>query len=478
MSDRTLEKVLKFISANNMFGQHDRVLAGISGGADSTCLLMILCELRDIMGIRPEVVHINHGVRAEAGEDAEFVRNLCAGMGVPFTLREIDMDGYARKNGLSSEEAGRILRYGIFREIMEKEGIAVTAVAHNSNDRAETVMFNLMRGTGLKGMCGIEPVHGDIVRPLLCLDRTEIERYLADRHQTYVTDRTNLGDDYARNRIRHHILAYAEEEICRGTVRHLNETADMLTEVQSYIDRQTDAAYASCAGKCADGIVIDTDRLMAEDIVIRKNVILRCFEGMTPHRKDITQVHVSQVLGLAGTPGSRKVSLPYGLTARTEYGRLFILRSDEDTRNEENTDDCIKVPDPPCTVMVPGRGECACRLITGTCFKADNIPENKYTKFFDYDKITSCLLWRRRQPGDYLTVDDLMHRKSLKGYMIDEKIPQHLRGSVYMLADGNHIVWLPGYRISAYYRVSAGTSRVLEMRLQTEDDQQNLDGGL
>ncbi len=463
MSDASLEKVRKYIEENSMFSNGEGILAGVSGGADSTCLLLMLVELRDILGIKLEVVHVNHHVRAEAGDDAEFVRHMCGRLDVPFILRDIDMEGYAKQNGLSSEEAGRILRYRIFNDIMDEDGLSKTAVAHNSNDRAETIIFNLMRGSGLKGMCGIEPVHGDIVRPLLCIDRNEIEQYLMRKHQDYVTDRTNLSDGYARNRIRHHILTYAEEKICPGAVRHINETADMLSETQMLIDELTDTAYSACVRPSGDGVEIDTARLGSENIVIRKAVILRCFERLTPHRKDITQIHVAQILNLTAADGSSRISLPYGLDARIEYGRLYIGRGSCDAVKDS---EMIRIPEPPCSVAIPGTGTAEFTVEDNRYGKGDNILENKYTKFFDYDKISSCLLWRGRQAGDYLTMDDEMHRQSLKKYMINQKIPQNIRDSIYILADEDHVLWVPGYRISTYYKITAQTVKVLKVQLK------------
>lgn len=457
------DKVYRYITENRMFNSGFRVLAGVSGGADSTCLLLMLCEMRERLGISIEVVHVNHGVRAEAGEDAEFVRQLCTRLDVPFTLRCVDMEGYASEHGLSSEEAGRILRYDIFNEIMDKDRLDVTAVAHNSNDRAETVEFNLFRGSGLKGMCGIEPVHGRIVRPLLCISRSEIEKYLEEQEQPYMTDRTNLSDDYARNRIRHNILAYAEEKICSGAIRHINETADMLTEVQAYVDRQTQKAFDDSVISYDNGYEIDMEKFMSNDIVIQKAVILRCFEKLTPHRKDITQTHIKAVIGLSALNGSGGIDLPYGLRAEKTYGRLYIAPRKSVPIDTDATE--IYVPDLPCMLDLKGIGQVSFTMLDNDETGHIDITQNECTKYFDYDKITSCLLWRRRRSGDYLMVDDSMHRQTLKSYMVNQKIPKNVRDLMYVLTDGSHIVWIPGYRISEYYKITAHTQKVIKVQL-------------
>lgn len=463
------DRVYRYIEENKMLESGQRVLAGISGGADSTCLLLMLCELREKLGISIEVVHVNHGVRAEAGEDAEFVRKLCERLGVPFTLRCVDMEGYAVQNGLSSEEAGRILRYGIFEEIMKADDLDVTAVAHNRGDRAETVMFNLLRGSGIKGLCGIEPVHGNIVRPLLCMERSEIEEYLSEHDQVFVTDRTNLSDDYARNRIRHNVLSYAEKEICQGAVRHINETADMLTEIQDYIDRRTDEAFKASVKTCGRGFEIDTDTLLSYDIVIQKAVILKCFEMITPHRKDITQNHVKLVIGLMRQKGSGRIDLPYGLRAEIVYGKLKIAEKICDMSKDRQLTE-IKVESFPCTVMIGDTCEVSFTLMPRRPDQSVDTAQNEYTKYFDYDKIKACLLWRGRREGDYLTVDDKMHRQSLKNYMVNNKIPRKERDALYVLADEDHIVWIPGYRISTYYKITAHTENILKVQLRNGEE--------
>jgi len=176
-----IEKVFRYIQKYQMIKEGDTIVAGISGGADSVCLLFVLTEIRKRIPFHLAVVHVNHGIRMEAKEDAEYVRLLCAKQKIPFYLKEADVKVYAKEQGLSEEEAGRIIRYRAFKEVLLKERDnegGKIAVAHNSNDCAETMLFNLFRGTGLKGLIGIKPVKGNIIRPILCLERKEIEEYL------------------------------------------------------------------------------------------------------------------------------------------------------------------------------------------------------------------------------------------------------------------------------------------------------------
>ena len=204
-----LTKVYKFIKDNNMICRGDTVVCGLSGGADSVALLISMSELSEKLGISVEALHVNHCLRGtESDGDEQFCRELCARLNVPFKAISCDVRSYAEQYSLSTEEAARKLRYDIFREHSKGKKLAT---AHNANDNRETVILNLARGTGIKGLAGIPMIRGNIIRPLLTVTRKEIEDFLAKRSQPYVTDSTNLSDDYTRNKIRHRILPLLSE---------------------------------------------------------------------------------------------------------------------------------------------------------------------------------------------------------------------------------------------------------------------------
>ena len=524
MTDHTYTKVKQYIDRYHMIKAQDLVIAGVSGGADSVCLLHLLWRMRRERGFRLLVVHVDHGVRTESGEDAAYVEALCRKLEVPFYLRKVDMNGYALRMGLSPEEAGRELRYQAFAEVLEaqiREGESCRiAVAHNSNDRAETMLFHLFRGSGIKGLSSIQPVREVVIRPILCLERAEIEQYLQKNRLSYCRDRTNEEDTYTRNRIRHHILSYAQKEICAGVVAHMGELAETLTETERYLAEQTRRVYEECveeissqkavtfcgrsgteaagssgnigAGSAEDVqtvcLRIKSGALSQVDPVLSKRVLLMCMERLTPHRKDITRQHIAELEKLMDRDGSKELSLPYGIRAYKEYDRLYLIREMRKTGQENKTADLLagrRQPDgesskeagasesyriePPMEIFLPGEGTFVITLLekeAGFCEKEENIPQNRYTKWFDYDKITTSLLLRTRQQGDYLSIDAAMHTKSVKQYMINEKIPKMQRDRMHLLADGSHILWVPGYRISQGYKVDGSTERILQVRFR------------
>ncbi|MDD6810384.1 MAG: tRNA lysidine(34) synthetase TilS [Lachnospiraceae bacterium] len=460
------EKVKKYIEKNQMITSGDRIVVGVSGGADSVCLLYMLWELSKEIHFRLVAVHVHHGVRAEADEDAAYTGQLCQQLGVPFFLKRVDMYAYAKENSLSPEEAGRQLRYQAFEEVLSEEGGGKIAVAHNNNDRAETMLFHLFRGSGLKGLCGIRPVRRNIIRPLLCLERTEIEAYLAEKEIAFCIDCTNDEDTYTRNKIRHHILPYAETQICKNASAHMGETADILMEAEDFLQKQTVMAYDRCVESLSDfGVVIQLPIFRKEEPFLQKMLLLYVFEQITPYRKDITKEHVEALIALMEKEGSREVDLPYGLTAYKEYDRLTIC-----PRKPENDKEQISFP-----VSVPGRIEVPeFGIFEFECLSKDTffykkgqiIPEKTYTKWFDYDKITKTLVLRTRKTGDYLTIDNALRKQSVKDYMVNEKIPKAERNQLFLLAEEEHVLWIPGYRISQYYKVDENTKRILQVQIR------------
>ncbi len=501
MVDTIYNKVINYINKYHMIETGDLIAVGVSGGADSVCLLHLMHRLSKEIPYRLIVVHVNHGVRADAAEDAAYVEKLCGNLEIPFYLKEVDMNGYAAERKISSEEAGRQLRYQAFEEVLKQQRqggeYCKVAVAHNAEDRAETMLFHLFRGSGIKGLGSIQPVRETIIRPILCLDRTEIEDYLARYRLKYCQDSTNETDVYTRNKIRHHILSYARQEICSESVAHMSELADMLSETEHYLTEQAERLYDAYVEEVMSEIPdiaeqeikearpeqavpvmksgylkIQSAELLAQSPVMYKKVLLLCMEKLTPHRKDITGQHIADLVKLIQRDGSKELSLPYGIKAYKEYDRLILCRNADEYINQNKGDgvtDRAYVIEPPMEIYVPDEGTYIFTILeNNACFKEkqENIPENRYTKWFDYDKITTTVLLRKRQQGDYLTIDTALHTKSVKQYMINEKIPKLQRDSMHILADGSHVLWIPGYRISERYKVEESTKRILQVQLR------------
>ncbi len=478
-----IEKVRQYVERYGMLLPGDTVVAGISGGADSLCLLFLLHEFAKEIPLHILAVHINHRIRKEAEADAAYVKQICERLKVPFFLREYDVEQIARKQGISTEEAGRNVRYQAFKEILDQhlfkradqagenafstENRGKIAVAHTANDRAETMLFHLFRGTGLTGLSGIKPVRGQIIRPLLCLERVEIEEYLREKEIPFCIDHTNYEDTYTRNKIRHHVLSYAETNICDRSVSHMNRTAEMLMETEEFVREQALQAYEKISKKTKAGSYIEVRKFKELHAVLQRSVLLLCMEELKEGRKDIGAVHIEAVRELFYKEGNKEQSLPGEILAKREFDTVFIGTGSSFGTNPEKISERASLINP---VLIPGEIKIeGIGVFEFTCLEYDKskiIPEKTYTKWFDYDKIVKSLVLRTRQTGDYLTINDALSKKTLKKYLIQEKVPERERDKTLVLADGNHILWVIGYRISQYYKVGPKTKKVLQVRLR------------
>ncbi len=349
-----LRKVEYFIQQNELLSNKDRVVMGISGGADSMCLLELMCKLKNQYSLQLVAVHVNHGIRGETAEaDAQYVVKECEKRCVECRVISCDVPKLAAEFGQSVEEAGREARYSAFYQVAEEFGGAKIAVAHNRNDSAETFLFHAFRGTGLAGLCGILPRRGNIIRPLVCATRSEIEKYLADAGILYRTDETNFFLDYTRNCIRHSILNVAVEQVNAKAVEHLANVAEELAGVAEVLRQQTLEIYH----KIADDIEEPTAFRVQISIhewehlprVIGDEVLLYALEKLAGKRKNIGRVHVNQLRDLAKGMSGRQISLPYRMIARRSYNILEISKEKLTDGNKKDlfvpTEDIIQKTD-------------------------------------------------------------------------------------------------------------------------------------
>lgn len=480
-----MENVGNYVREHHMLSPEDVVVTGVSGGADSVCLLLVLSALKREIPFRLLAVHVNHMIREEAGEDAAYVRELCGRMGVPFFLVQKNVTELSQTENLSLEEAGRQVRYAAFQDVLLQEapeafsqGRAKIAVAHNLNDRAETMLFHLFRGSGLSGLCSIRPVRENpdgskVIRPLLNTSRRQIEDFLKGLGMGWKEDATNAGDHYTRNRIRHHLLPLAEREVCEGAVENMGRAADILSDTEDFVQREAAAAYVACVTKTApERLVIPVEKFLQFHPVLQGRMLLLALEELAGEKKDLSAAHIHAMLSLFKNRANRELSLPYGIRAWRVYGEVVVERAaDSKAGGAEGEIQpqgiLVLLPEPdgqPVEIAADDGTIFEFKVFTRE--KTVNIPQNQYTKWFDYDRIEKSLEIRTRVSGDYLTVNAAFSRKSVQDYMVNEKIPRQERDHILLLADGSHILWVPGYRISTYYKINENTKHILQVQLR------------
>ncbi len=458
------QKIRQFIKKQHMIDEGAGIVIGLSGGADSVALLEVLCSFREEMSLRLAAVHVHHGIRDEAELDVEFCRKLCEEKQVTFFTEYAKVPELARQQGLTVEEAGRQVRYKQFEICRERLGFDVVAVAHHQNDQAETMLFQLFRGSGLRGLTGIPFKRDNIIRPLLAVSREEIEAYIKARSLNYVTDSTNAEDAYARNKIRHHILPVAEE-ITSGAVEHMNRTGMQLKGILQYMEEQVAVFLESHAVWQEGTCEVSAKALLEAHTALQSMIVLEAASCVFGSRKDITEKHVESILQLLEKDGEKRICLPGGARVVKNYDVLLFTKSRaKQMLNSE------KMPNPAEIILEPGQTYTLPdgRVVKTRIFSANNlqnIPKGNCIKWFDCDKIIGVVSLRTRRQGDYLTVRDDGARKSLQDYFVNEKIPKSERNTILVLAEGQHILWVPGKRISAYYKVTKETKQILEVHI-------------
>ncbi|MDK2808014.1 MAG: tRNA(Ile)-lysidine synthase [Clostridiales bacterium] len=453
------QKILSYVKKYAMLEKGDQVIVGVSGGADSVCLLLLLLELKEMFQLSLRIVHVHHGIRgAQADADQQFVEALGDRYQIPVEVIKKDVRAYAKKEKKTEEEAGRILRYEAFAVSLQKNGANKIAIAHNKNDNAETMLFHLARGSGIKGLSGIAPVRGAIIRPLLCVERCEIEEYLKRRGQPYCTDATNLEDVYSRNQIRHHLLPLLEE-INEKCVEHMSQTASLLLEAQEYLGVQAERVLETVTKREDAQVLIFVERLQMEAPILQKEIIRKILENLTKSRKDLELGHVESILSLCTMEAGKQIMLPFGLRAIREYDTIRIGVP------EAPLEEYAVLIDKPGRYPIPYTNYILEISIDKDFAKIDEIPKNSYTKWFDYDKICQVISLRNRRNGDYFQVNQQGGTKKLKDYLIDQKVARQKRNQIPLLADGHHIIWVIGNRISEYYKITNTTKTILKAKI-------------
>ena len=463
-----VKKVAAFVAEYEMIKEQDRVIAGISGGADSVCLLLMLLELRKNISFDIVAVHVNHGLRGdEALRDEHYVKVLCENYQIPLEIYHKDVELFAQKRKKSLEEAGRYARIEAFQQAVAKYKGTKIALAHHMNDNAETMLMNLARGSGLAGLTGIRPVNGITIRPLLCLERQEIESFLVSRKISYCTDVTNGSDDYTRNRIRNHVLPFLEREVNEKTVSHMADTAEQILKIWEYMEEETEIYYKKVVEKTEKGLLIKKSEYMGIPEVFQGPLLKLVLKKMAQREQDIHRIHILSLDELMEKQTGRKINLPYGIVAERCYEGIRIL-------NEEKKEEHIV-----CEVIDFERESglhINDQVFSFEILKTDARQEEKvYTKYFDYDIIKRTITLRTRRAGDYITIDGEGRKQKLKSFFINEKIPQEERDHILLLAEGSHVLWVIGYRRGHAYYVGPNTEKIVKITMNKGEDKDGRD---
>ena len=459
------EQTERFILESGMLRQKGSVTVGISGGADSVCLFLQLYKLKEKLGIELKAVTVEHGIRGDESEkDAEFSKKFCEERGIPCRIVHVDAPKRAAEKGISLEEAARQLRYEAFFENTDPGD--TIALAHHLEDQAETVIFHMIRGSGVRGLTGMRAeteVNGrHLIRPLLFATKQEITAELTREGISWCTDSTNADINYARNRIRAVIIPELMQ-INAGAVRHICEAADDVGKMyDGFFEEETEYLTANDTGKG-----LDCTALRNTDDYTRGMVIMEYLRQHLRSIKDVGREHIDVLSKLVKKGQNFTYDLPAGAKVFFEYGVLRTGWQDSSMQNENSvyfSKDELKTAG--AAHFETGRFSISLEIRGFFSSQIKDIPQKNYEKWLDYDKINNSFCIRSRRTGDYFTIEG-GHRQKFKDFCVNEKIPAAERDQIPLLVSGEHhiLAALGTERISVDAKVTEQTRKILVIRV-------------
>jgi len=448
----------------------DRVLAAVSGGADSVAMLHLLHEARGKGGYELAVAHLDHTTRGgESEEDARFVRALAERLNLPVFVETISVFERRRELKTSFQEAARIVRYDFLERTLKAWGGNKISLGHTADDQVETVLIQLLRGSGPSGLAGMPPERGSVIRPLLDSRREEIEEYLVSRQLEFRTDATNAQPLYLRNRVRSELIPVLARFNPRVRSRLL-DMAEVIRQEDAFLDDEAHRVYDSVVRTFPGRPRVKVDRkaFLALPPALQYRVIRVVIETLKHDLRQVSFQHVRQVVKLLAVPKTGKtVQLPGHLSAFCVSGGVEMRQNPlDDTgilkRAQEN-------PSFPGALKIPGWTE---MVFAGIGFQAESFPsrgeevprQESNRAWLDLDKTGDVVRVRFARPGDRFVPLGMQGTKKLKAFFIDEKVPRELRTRIPILTTGEgDIIWIYGYRISNKYRVTPETKHILQI---------------
>ena len=431
------------LKKSNIINKGDKLLLAVSGGADSMYLFYNFMDLKEDWNLDIIVCHLNHGIRETAKRDEDFVKKVCRDYKIKCFIKTVNMDQYARENKLSSEEAGRILRYEFFRENSKNRKILT---AHNANDRVETVLFNIIRGTGLRGLSGISYVNDDVYRTLINIKRGEIEAYLHENNLKYFDDETNFEEIYTRNKIRLRLIPYLEKfnpDIINSILR-LSENAE---EAENFIGKIIEENYPKCHGNN----FLKVSEIKNHEKFLACELIKKYLEENFYKENILSRKNILGIYDLCFGESGREIHLGKNITARRSYDKIFIEEIKYKKSKEskklylgKNTSDFGEI-----------------------ILRKDDLesPHDSFIKVIDCDKIKGNLYVRKRLPGDRFKALGMKNNKKLKDYFIDRKVDRLLRDEIGLICDDEKIIYVMGMDISEDVKIDKNTLNKLVLEV-------------
>jgi tRNA(Ile)-lysidine synthase len=466
------QRVLRFIKEKKLINKPRKLLVAVSGGPDSVCLLHILVQLQDKLDIKLHVAHLNHQLRgAESEADAGYVAELAEKLKIPATIGARDVKAYQAQHRASLEEAAREVRYTFLAQAAASAGAERVAVGHTADDQVETILMHLIRGSGTRGLRGLQPLSRwrssdmslTVIRPLLELTREETAVYCRDNELHPRLDASNLSIEPFRNRIRHHLLPQLQKynpQVTDALLRLARIAGDDI----AFIDAEADRIRGKVARKEGETVIFDRQILAGLPAALKRHLLRTSIEDLLGNLKDIEAHHIEEILKALDRPAGKKISLPGGLTFTIDYDRYLLGAGTESLSP-------FPLLRAESKLNIPGKtsitGWDVKAIIAGPSeVKSEYAEANGFTACFDLAKTGRKLTVRCRRPGDRFQPLGMGQAKKLNEFMIDAKIPQDWRPRIPIVCSPEQILWVVGWRIDEQARVTEKTKQVLRLEFE------------
>ncbi len=466
-------RVLRFMREHRLVTGRHCLLVAVSGGPDSVCLLHVLFKLQEELGIRLHVAHLNHQLRgADSEADARYVADLAHRLGIPFTVEQREVKAYQAQQRCSLEEAAREVRYNFLAQIAEAVGATRVAVGHTVDDHVETILMHLIRGTGTKGLRGLQPSVSwqlssgslTVIRPLLEVNREETDGYCRQHQLEPRLDASNLSLSPLRNRIRHQLLPILQG-YNPGVREALLRMARIAGDDLAFLDRESDRLWGKLVQKEGGTIILDRRGFLKLPPALKRHLLRVSIEKLLGNIKDIETRHIEEIMAILTRPAGKRLNLPGGLIFSVEYDK-YLLGSDTAALSP------FPILEGEFTLKIPGETQLPdwrveATVVDPSVVKGMGLINKDFTACFDLDKTGDKLLVRSRQRGDKFQPLGMSQPKKLGEFMIDARIPRSWRPRIPVVCSPEQILWVVGWRIDDRVKVTGGTKRILRLEFKT-----------
>jgi tRNA(Ile)-lysidine synthase len=517
MNNITLEsKVIDFIQRYSLIAPEEIVVVGVSGGADSVCLLHVLAKWQKELGIKLHVAHLNHQLRgAESEADAEYMFNLAGSLGIPITIDRQNVAAYRAERNCSLEEAARELRYAFLARVAKEVGARRIAIGHTRDDQVETILMHVLRGTGITGLCGLAPcspmVYDSqgtswptsplslrasplslpasplslrakrsnllVIRPLLDITREETTSYCQEHQLAPRIDSSNLSLSFFRNRLRLQLLPLLRQ-YNPGVDQALLRLADIAKEDNAVIEQQASGLWKEVARQENNAIYLDRKQIASLPIALQRQLLRAAVTNLAGDARDIEARHIEAARSLLNKPVGKRISLPHGFTCQGGYNELVIATPYLIRGKQSQLPQCPFPPLPgefplkvPGETVLPGwkvtasivRERVASPSPRDALSTSERTGQSNFAAHFDFHKAGTALFVRQRRPGDKFQPLGMSMPKKLPEFMVDAKIPRSWRSHIPIVCSPQQIIWVVGWRIDDRVKTTEASKEILRL---------------